>query len=89
VTKLRPPIDLGEITIKDNGVGLPPGLKLDESPSLGLHLVNLLVEQLEGTLEVAADEGALFKVKFPLSGTISGLGENGSSVYSRGRTPHC
>jgi two-component sensor histidine kinase len=23
--------DLGEITIKDNGVGLPAGLKLDES----------------------------------------------------------
>jgi two-component sensor histidine kinase len=44
--------------------------------------VNLLVEQIEGTLEVAADEGTSFKVKFPLSGTISGLVENGSSVYS-------
>jgi PAS domain S-box-containing protein len=77
-----PPSDLGEITVKDNGVGLPPDLKLDEPPSLGLHLVNVLVEQLDGKLEVAAAEGTSFKVRFPLSGTTSGLREHGSNIYS-------
>jgi PAS domain S-box-containing protein len=72
-----PTDDLGEITVKDNGVGLPPDLKLEETPSLGLHLVNVLVRQLEGKLEVAADEGTSFKVRFPLSSPSVGLRKHG------------
>jgi PAS domain S-box-containing protein len=73
---------LGEITVKDNGVGLPANLRLNETPSMGLHLVNVLVEQLNGELEVAATEGTSFTVRFPLSGTLSGLNEHGSNSYS-------
>jgi len=72
---------LGQITVKDNGVGLPPDLKLDEPPSMGLHLVKVLVEQLQGELEVAAAEGTSFSVKFPMSRTISGFNEHGSNSY--------
>lgn len=72
---------LGEITVRDNGVGLQPHLRIDETPSMGLHLVNVLVEQLQGQLEIAASEGASFTVKFPLSRTFSGLNDRGSSSY--------
>jgi two-component sensor histidine kinase len=72
---------LGEIRVKDNGVGLPPNLNLSETPSMGLHLVRVLVEQLEGELEIAASRGTSFTVKFPLSGALSGLDEHGSDSY--------
>lgn len=75
---------LGEITVKDNGVGLPPNVNLNETPSMGLHLVNVLVEQLQGELEVAAAEGTSFTVKFPLclSEDLSGFKQHGSNSYS-------
>jgi PAS domain S-box-containing protein len=75
---------LAEITVKDNGVGLPPEVKFDQRPSMGLHLVNILVEQLEGELEVAAAEGTSVTVKFPLSGTVSRLSDYGSNTHLGG-----
>ncbi len=54
------------LTVSDNGVGLPPGLDWQNSTTLGLHLVNLLVtHQLKGSLEVEdARPGTVFKIKF-------------------------
>ena len=59
---------LGQLTVEDNGVGLPPGLKCDETPSMGFHLVNVLAQQLRGELNVERKEGASVSIKFPLSG---------------------
>lgn len=73
---------LGQLTVKDNGVGLPPDLKFNETASMGLHLVNVLVEQLQGELGIAAAPGTSVTVKFPLSGTLSGFSEHGSNSYS-------
>ncbi|MFC5303259.1 sensor histidine kinase [Azospira restricta] len=60
--------DCGEImlSVADDGVGLPPESALVESPSLGLQLVPLFVEQLHGTLTVERGGGARFVVRFPL-----------------------
>ena len=46
------------LKIKDNGVGFPAGLNFQQSPSLGLQLVNDLTRQLQGqiTLEATADD---------------------------------
>ncbi|MDX2099274.1 MAG: histidine kinase dimerization/phosphoacceptor domain -containing protein, partial [Leptolyngbyaceae cyanobacterium bins.59] len=55
------------LTIQDNGVGLPPGLDLRSTRSLGLRLVGILVRKLKGTLEVQIHEGTLFYIVFPLS----------------------
>ncbi|HEX5803518.1 MAG TPA: histidine kinase dimerization/phosphoacceptor domain -containing protein [Azospira sp.] len=52
--------------VADNGVGLPPESALVASPSLGLQLVPLFVEQLHGTLSVERTGGARFSVRFPL-----------------------
>jgi len=56
------------LTIADNGVGFPPDLDFRNAESLGLQLVNTLVQQLDGTIElIRRDKGTTFKVTFPAS----------------------
>ena len=63
------------LTVSDDGVGLPPGFDINESKTLGLRLVKILAEdQLQGTLEVTSDGGATFKMEFDLK-------DNGGSLY--------
>jgi len=63
------------LTVSDDGVGLPPGFDINESKTLGLCLVKILAEdQLQGTLEVTSDGGATFKMEFDLK-------DNGGSLY--------
>jgi len=52
------------LTVSDDGPGLPPGVDFRDTPSLGLQLVNLLVSQLEGTIELDRSKGTMFKIKF-------------------------
>ncbi len=40
------------LTVADNGIGLPPNLNWEESPSLGLRLVRILTQQLDGNLQL-------------------------------------
>lgn len=49
---------------RDNGVGLPTGLDLDRSTSLGLKLVTMLARQLQGTVETQNADGAHFHITF-------------------------
>jgi PAS domain S-box-containing protein len=41
-----------EISLADDGVGLPEGFDYTTSPSFGLRLVHILIEQLQGTIEL-------------------------------------
>jgi two-component sensor histidine kinase len=52
------------ITIRDDGIGLPADLDVRHAQSLGLQLVNTLVEQLDGTLEILSGEGTAFRMSF-------------------------
>ncbi|BAT56370.1 two-component sensor histidine kinase [Nostoc sp. NIES-3756] len=55
-----------EMTIQDNGVGLPDNLNWRYTDSLGLSLVyDLVTEQLEGTVSVISQPGTTFKIQFP------------------------
>lgn len=56
--------DVYSLTIKDNGVGLPDDVDINNPVSLGLQLVNALVNQLEGNIEVVRDGGTMFKISF-------------------------
>jgi PAS domain S-box-containing protein len=62
--------EAGQCTLRvgDNGIGFPAGLALDKMESLGLQLVNNLVKQLEGTLEVEQRQGTWFKFIFTAPG---------------------
>ena len=48
----------------DNGVGFPEDLDFRNTESLGLQLVNNLVHQLEGTIELDRSGGTAFKITF-------------------------
>ena len=52
------------LVVSDDGVGLPPGMDFRNTPSLGLQLVNTLVSQLEGTIELDLEKGTSFKITF-------------------------
>jgi PAS domain S-box-containing protein len=52
--------------IRDNGVGLPSGLDLEKTETLGLRLVHgLAVNQLGGSIEVGKGKGTSFIIRFP------------------------
>lgn len=55
-----------ELTVKDDGVGFPKGLDWKKAESLGLVIINTLVEQIDGKIELIPDGGTEFKVTFPL-----------------------
>lgn len=56
----------------DNGVGLPPGLNMLEPASLGLQLVDTLVSQLDGDIQIQQTAGgAQFMITFPFKESVS------------------
>ena len=57
------------LTVSDNGVGLPEGLDLHNTTSLGLQLVKTLVRQLDGTMEIHGQGGTEFKTGFVIPQT--------------------
>jgi PAS domain S-box-containing protein len=57
------------LLVRDNGVGLAPGLEWRQSRSLGLRLVQLLAGQLRGTVATGSGPGAEFKVVFVSKGS--------------------
>jgi two-component sensor histidine kinase len=52
------------LTVADDGVGLPPELDIQHSDSLGLKLVAILAKQINGSLVVHRDKGAVFQIAF-------------------------
>jgi two-component sensor histidine kinase len=56
------------LTVRDDGVGLPPGFDIRALRSMGLQLVTTLSEQLDATLVVDGAHGASFELTFEGSG---------------------
>jgi PAS domain S-box-containing protein len=56
--------DMIELTVADNGVGLPPGFDISRLNSLGMFLARTLAEQLRGTLEIVTDHGTRCTLRF-------------------------
>jgi|GEM_PF-2539299 len=52
------------IVVADNGVGLPEDLDVEKTASLGMQLVNNLVRQIDGELELKRTRGTEFRIKF-------------------------
>jgi PAS domain S-box-containing protein len=55
------------ITIKDEGVGLPEDLELHNAGTLGLRLIDQLIDQLNGVMNVKRTDGAEFSFSFELN----------------------
>ena len=56
------------IEVRDDGVGFPADFNPAESESMGLQLVYLLAEQLQGKVEADSKEGVRFLITFPRQG---------------------
>lgn len=56
---------LCSLIIKDNGKGLPKNFNIEETQSMGLKLVRILIKQMHGELEYSNNEGAQFIITFP------------------------
>lgn len=52
--------------IEDNGIGFPEELDVKNAESLGMELIRILVEQLDGELEITSSsgKGAKYKIAF-------------------------
>lgn len=54
-----------ELTVSDNGVGMPEDLDIHKTKSLGMHLVTILAEdQLDGKIKLDRKRGTKFQIKF-------------------------
>lgn len=52
------------LVVSDNGVGLSKKIDFKHTSSLGLQLVNILVDQIEGSIELVRGAGTEFRIKF-------------------------
>jgi len=57
------------LSVADNGIGLPSETELAQGSSLGLQLVPLFIEQLHGALVIERENGTCFSVAFPKRNT--------------------
>ena len=54
-----------ELAVSDDGVGIPEGIDIGKTESLGLQLVQLLAEnQLDGEVDLDRDGGTAFRIRF-------------------------
>jgi two-component sensor histidine kinase len=53
-----------DLTIEDDGVGIPPGIDPRNTVSLGLDLVTTFAEQLNAEVEIAREGGTSFRFRF-------------------------
>ena len=54
------------LEIKDDGRGLPADFKLTNATSMGMEIVSILTQQLDGKIRIVGTEGAGFEIKFPM-----------------------
>ena len=52
------------LIVKDSGVGLPEDIDIATLDSLGLKLVDILVHQLQGSVEIIRSNGTEFRIEF-------------------------
>jgi two-component sensor histidine kinase len=53
-----------QLSIADNGVGLPPDFDLDQSHSLGLTIIKGLSTQIRGELRLESNSGVCVSLQF-------------------------
>jgi two-component system sensor kinase len=53
-----------EMVVSDNGVGMPEDIRIHEINTLGLKLVDVLSQQLNGKFEISSKKGTTFTVTF-------------------------
>lgn len=52
------------LSIQDNGIGYPADSDFTDTKTLGMQLVNSLVDQLDGKINLIRDSGTTFEIRF-------------------------
>jgi PAS domain S-box-containing protein len=55
-----------ELIVKDNGVGIPDTIDFNKTKSLGLLLVRILANQINGRVQLLRKNGTVFKIRFQI-----------------------
>jgi len=55
------------ISVADDGVGIRDDIDIENSETLGLQLVKVLIRQLNGTVQLEREQGSRFLLSFPLA----------------------
>jgi two-component sensor histidine kinase len=55
-----------ELTVRDDGTGLPAGFNPARAATLGLKIIHILTDQINGKLHVRSGKGAEFRLVFPI-----------------------
>ncbi|MCX6245336.1 MAG: PAS domain S-box protein [Bacteroidetes bacterium] len=61
----RSPYPMRQLTVKDDGIGLPDNFTLKDRTSMGSQIIDLLSEQLEADLVIDGTNGASFSLTLP------------------------
>ncbi len=59
------------LVVSDNGVGIPKNIDFENSDTLGLQLVSILVDQLDGKTELKRDKGTEFIISFSVEEKVN------------------
>ncbi|MBU4313166.1 MAG: sensor histidine kinase, partial [Candidatus Omnitrophica bacterium] len=54
------------LTVSDSGTGIPEGMDSNNSGSLGLKIVNILTDQIDGKLDLDRSKGTRFQIRFKI-----------------------
>jgi PAS domain S-box-containing protein len=60
------------LSVRDNGVGISKDVDLNKPDSLGLDLINNMVEQLNGKINIIVENGTNIEIEFPKGGAQNG-----------------
>lgn len=53
-----------QLTVKDNGTGLPGLINMDNPETMGLRLTSIMIQQLKASLEIDINQGTTFRISF-------------------------
>ncbi len=60
------------LIVSDNGIGIPENIDFENSNTLGLQLVSILVDQLDGEIELKKNNGTEFIIRFSTAEKLTG-----------------
>jgi two-component sensor histidine kinase len=66
VSMHREPDQKVVLSVSDDGIGLPDALDVEDTVTLGLHLVWLLADQLKATVKFQRSSPTCFELRFPM-----------------------
>jgi len=56
-----------ELEIRDNGIGIPDNIPLQSKKSMGMTLVNILTEQINGSISIKREKETSIKITFDIA----------------------